>query len=210
MKRLFKIVCALFLGFSLCACSSNEDESIRKVVSGYFDALHEGNLQKAQGFCDKSFDDETGLSETTDTLAKQLKELDLGDAFNSEANTFIQTMIKSTVQEYEILNYKVDGDKATVNLDVTGINTLTLDLTQAQQDGVAELSTYINDNMDSLNEILNDKGEEAMKQKIVDEASVILFGKMNEVIEKSPTQTKTVQVTLKKTDGKWLLTAANQ
>lgn len=208
MKRLFKIVFTIIICLSLSACSSNQDESIRKVVSAYFDALHEGDLQTAQSYCDKSFDDETGLSKITQTLSKQLEDLKLGESFNKEANNFIKTMVKSTVQDYEILNYQINGDIATVNVDVTGINTLTLDLTQAQNDGISELNTYMTDHTDELNKILNDKGEEAMKQEIVDQASVILFGKMNEAIEKAPTQTKTIQIKLKNEDNEWKLTSS--
>ena len=208
MKRLFKIVCTIIICLGLSACSSNQDEPIRKVVSAYFDALHEGDLQTAQTYCDKSFDDETGLSKITQTLSKQLEELNLGESFNKEANTFIKTMVKSTVQDYEILNYSIDGDTATVNVDVTGINTLTLDLSQAQNEGISELNTYMTDHTDELNKILNDKGEEAMKQEIVDQASVILFGKMNEAIEKAPTQTKTIQIKLKNEDNEWKLTSS--
>lgn len=206
-KRLllfFTILCLLFTG-----CTTNEEKPIKNTVSGYLDALQNGDNEKAQSFCDQSYYDALGIQSFTTSLDAQLKEIDLGEDFNKDATAFVKKVIMKSIQSYKIINYTLDNDTATVTVDITGIDFQDVNIKTAEENALTAYGTYIEDHLTELNEILNTKGEEVMKEELTKQLSAMLFNSLNTEIDKTKPKERTVDFFLKKIDGEWKLASPN-
>lgn len=199
----------VILSFIFTGCAVNDKDAIYGTVSGYLDALQAGDLEKAQTYCDKSYNDALGIDSFSSNLEAQLKEVALGEDFNKDVKQFVTDVTKKSIQSYEIQNYKQDEDSATVTVDITGIDLADVNMNQAQQNAMQEYTQYLTDHFQELNEKLNKDGEEAMKALLVKELSSMLFKNMNTEMDKTKPKTRTVDFYVKKIDGKWLIASQN-
>ncbi|MBP3871786.1 MAG: DUF4878 domain-containing protein [Faecalicoccus sp.] len=204
MKKRLLLFLVIF-SFLCSGCAVNDKDDIYKTVSGYLDALHNGDLTAAQSYCDKSYNDALGIDSFASNLDAKLREIDLGEDFNKDAKQFIIDVTKKSIQSYEIKNYKQDGDSATVTVDITGIDLADVNMTQAQQNAMQEYSQYMTDHFAELNETLNNEGEEAMKSILVKELSSMLFKNLNTEMDNTKPKDRTVDFYVKKIDGKWMI-----
>lgn len=199
----------LILSFLFTGCTSSEKDAIYKTMSGYLDALKDGDFESAQKYCDASYYDALGIQSFTSNLDTQLKEIDLGEDFNRDAKEFVKNVTMKTILKYEIKDYTQNDDTAVVTVNLTGVDLSEVNVKKAQENAMQEYTQYMTDHFTELNEILNTKGEEAMKEVLVKELSSMLFNNLNAEMDKTKPKERTVDFYLKKIDGQWKVASPN-
>ena len=117
----------------------------------------------------------------------------------------VRKLVKKAYKSFEIQDIKIQEDSASVTAKITlGYDP---EASSDVSDETIELvKEYQSEHYDELVSIYTQEGEKAMYKKIYNDLIPIIVGKMQEDIEKSTGSEEKTILTLKKTDGKWLVT----
>lgn len=177
MKRIVKIAIALCLCLSLVSCSKNEPQ---KVVDGFLNAVKHRDFKKAAQYYGADIDE---LSDSFDELSEQAESV--SPAVRKMLNKFID---KLTGFEYDILQTKIDGDKAEVNVRIKTYDFGSL------------VSKFMSDYLlESIGLAFSGADQTEVERKIVD----LLNDMIDEMKDKDYVETTTFYLTKK--DNKWII-----
>ena len=173
MKKLKKFIALSLLAISLVAfVGCNKTESPKEVVSEYFEDI---KFNAENELVNNAIETENGEEEV----------------FTKETEEALKELVKKL--EYTVGDEKIDGDKATVNVTVKGVNLLEL-VTNTMNDamGATVGAIFSNKEMDDkeINNIVNKTLLENIKKAKVDE--------------------RKGTVTLNKRDNKWKLSTDDE
>ncbi len=186
--------------------SASDKKAAKKVVKQYFDALNDGDLEKAKTYYSDSVNDDSGVAELDETLSESLEDLGLGDGFNDSAKEFMTNTVKNFFREYEIEKVSMVGNTAKVTVTVTGVDEDALDF-DSYEDEVDELmNTYIDENTARIQQLIDEKGEDEAQQVVITELSQKLFEFLNQKVNDADSTTYTYSLKLKKQGGSWKIT----
>ena len=175
MKKLVSILLISILVFSLSACGS---PSPTEVTTTFLDAV---KAQSTEDMADIYKDGSWSLSEEAG------EEADLED-LDEMSQYFQETVLPKLLEyDYEILEEKIDGDKATVDVKIT-----TYDLGNAFTAFFGEYLTQ------AFALAFSDTSEDA-----IEELGISIFKEKVDAMEK--TFTKTVTIPLSNVDGAWVI-----
>jgi len=131
-----KIIVLLFLAAGFAACNGKTDQgSPTAAIDGMFTAMKNGNMDDIKKFITKQdvamIESAEKLMSSIDSLAIQKMKTKMADQFKEKVKDM----------KYTLKNEKVDGDKATVDAEVTEegkVNTQTFNL--VKEDGAWKIS----------------------------------------------------------------------
>lgn len=172
MKR---IICLILGCLLLTGCQPVNEEAAKAPVTGFLNAIQEGDLTKAAEF---EADDLTGMNslvEDTGEFDALLEKAGLGEAFNAQAQEFQKKETALAVQTYEIESVSGHGSTATVKAGITGIPVSELDPETMMKDIEQELS-------DDIHAYAQQHPEESDQGKILGDLGKIIFDRMYEKI----------------------------
>ena len=231
-KRMKKSLCllgALMIGaaviFSGCGSSgsgaaekSSPENEVAAVVDGFFTTMQSGDLSKLTEYCTEDvlasqqldgFADAEGFENafygSLDLESMGLTQDDLSDEAKAAITGLGDTVIKNLIGSYEISDIAVNGDTA----DVKGTVTYGYDTNyDVDFDAISE-SAISDEQMNEIAEIYANEGEAAAKKKFVNELVPVLMTKYGEALLATEGATDTLEATVTKTDGKWMITEMN-
>ena len=181
--KIMAIVMAMLLTLSFTACGG-EKGAIKKVITGYYNAMFEYDLEKAQEYINPESDqyDKIGSGISSSPLSQMgVQDEDMEDIMDD-----FKKLIK-----YKVKNIDIDGDTATATLEVK-----TPDFESING------NEMMNEYMEKKNIDRSDiKSGEDAKDLMKD----VLKWMVNEKAPKLDKVTQTSEVTLDKVDGKWLI-----
>lgn len=162
MKKISKLVFVFLFAFTMFGCQS-EGDAPKKVVSSYLDCIKDKDLAGAAEVSGENFS-------------------------NPEVNTdMINLMFQKF--DYSIKNVELDGDIATVTVDVTNV--------------------YFNDVRDKARDQAKEKHED-FDSKTNEEKNTLILEELKPLVEETEAVTKTVPVVLgKDEEGNWKMAATN-
>jgi len=172
--KLLSILCVLFI--VLCGCSSPKikTDSPKATVTSLFDLVKEGKYNDL------------------DKVADNIKDYNLGIAKDGTTKPITDTLIKATGKvKFTINEEKIDGEKATVKVDVDypDINKV-----------LKEMAKEVDEMMKSMKSTeKGDLDEEAVLKKMEESIKKKLEGNLE-------TLHSDITIDIIKKDGKWLIT----
>ncbi|WP_294730970.1 hypothetical protein [uncultured Faecalibaculum sp.] len=172
MKRLTGLILGCLI---LAGCQPVDEEAAKAPVTGFLDAIQEGDLEKAAQFEADDIQGMSSLVEDTSEFNALLKDAGFGEAFDTQAQEFQKKETALAVQTYEIESVSGHGNSATVRARITGIP-------------VNEINpeTMMEDIQDTLSEDIQAYGEahpdQTDQEKILGDMGKIIFDRMYEQI----------------------------
>lgn len=208
-------------GGSAAAEKASPETEVAAVVDGFFTTMQSGELSKLTDYCTQEVLDNQELAGLTEaegfdemfyeSLGLEemgISEDDISDEAKAAISKMSDTIIQELVGSYEISDISVNGDTATVNGTVTyGYNTdFDIDIDGINNEVMSEIP---DDQMSEYAEIYTNDGEAAMMAKIMNDLMPTLLDRYTQALTESEGETDTLQATVTKTDGKWLISEMN-
>lgn len=210
-KRLITILLTVFTVMLLTGCNGDQ-KAVTETAEGFLTAMVNNDLDAAGQYASEEFmNSETMKMMDPEYLADvfyaqmgQEKE-DMGEEAQAAVDAYVQNVVKKAYRSFEIQDIKIQEDSASVTAKITlGYDP---EASSDVSDETIELvKEYQSEHYDELVAIYTQEGEKAMFKKIYNDLIPIIVGKMQEDIEKSTGSEEKTILTLKKTDGKWLVT----
>lgn len=206
---------------SAAAEKASPETEVAAVVDGFFTTMQSGELSKLTDYCTQEVLDNQELAGLTEaegfdemfyeSLGLEemgISEDDISDEAKAAISKMSDTIIQELVGSYEISDISVNGDTATVNGTVTyGYNTdFDIDIDGINNEVMSEIP---DDQMSEYAEIYTNDGEAAMMAKIMNDLMPTLLDRYTQALTESEGETDTLQATVTKTDGKWLISEMN-
>ncbi len=119
MKRIIYLILGCLL---LAGCQPVDEEAAKAPVTGFLNAIQEGDLEKAAQFESADMEGKDSLLEDTSEFDALLKDAGFGEAFDAQAAEFQKKETALAVQTYEIESVSGHGSTATVRTGITGID----------------------------------------------------------------------------------------
>ena len=200
--------------------ASPEDE-VTAVVDGFFTTMQSGDLSKLTEYCTDEvlanqeldgFADAEGFDaafyESLDLESMGLTQEDLSDEAKAAISGMGSTIVKNLIGSYELSDVSVKGDTAEVKGTVTyGYDTnFDIDIDAINNEYMESMP---DEQINELAEIYANEGETAMMKKIINDMVPGLMDKYSEALLATEGQTETLEATVTKTDGKWMITEMN-
>ena len=200
--------------------ASPEDE-VTAVVDGFFTTMQAGDLSKLTEYCTDEvlasqeldgFADAEGFDsafyDSLDLESMGLTQDDLTDEAKAAISGMGSTIVKNLIGSYELSDVSVKGDTAEVKGTVTyGYDTnFDIDIDAINNEYMESMS---DEQIEELADIYANEGETAMMKKIVNDMVPGLMDKYSEALLATEGQTETMEATVTKTDGKWMITEMN-
>jgi len=208
---------------SAAAEKDSSEAEVTAVVDGFFTTMQAGELSKLTEFCTEEVlanQELDGLSDAeafNDTLMESLdlesmglSNDDLSDEAKQSIAGFADSIIKGLISEYAISDISVKGDTA----EVKGTVKYGYD-TDFNIDTDTIVNDYINaymadeEKFNALMDVYMNDGETAMNKQLINEMMPELLGQFTEALMATEGATDDMEVTLTKTDGKWMITEMN-
>jgi len=208
---------------SAAAEKDSSEAEVTAVVDGFFTTMQAGELSKLTDFCTEEVlanQELDGLADVESFNATMVEALnlesmglsedDLSDEAKQSLTDFVDSMVKGLVSEYAISDISVKGDTAEVKGTLTyGYDT----------DFNIDTDTIVNDytenymadeeKMSALMDVYLNDGEAAMYKQLINEMMPELLGQFTEAFMATEGATDDMEITLTKTDGKWMITEMN-
>lgn len=208
MKKKVTILFAAFIfaaSVSGCAGSNTDKEEATKTVDGFFAAMEEGNLKKAESYYTENCEDEFGINGLTDSADQILSSLNMGDTFNEESQEFIKKIVTESFESYHIDNVNMKDGKAVVDLSGICLDFENLTFDSADTDKLSE--DYMNENADELAQIYLEKGNEGLEEAIMNGIVPVIYNELKKSVDQAGTEEYTAVMNLEEKDGRWLISA---
>ena len=208
-------------GGSAAADKASPENEVAAVVDGFFTTMQSGDLSKLTEYCTEDvlasqqldgFADAEGFENafygSLDLESMGLTQDDLTDEAKAAITGLGDTVIKNLIGSYEISDIAVNGDTADVKGTVTyGYDTnfdIDIDAINAEY-----MDSMSDEQINEIAEIYANEGEAAMMKKIVNDMVPGLMEKYGSSLLATEGATDTLEATVTKTDGKWMITEMN-
>lgn len=210
MKRLFSILLAFAMLFSIAGCKGSDKEAVSKAANEFLTACKNGEFDQASKLADSSVSSKLQLNNVDSSITSALGSYSNrgGEKFKKGLDEFVKKVKKAYVQSYTIKD-DYDNDKKSLSaevkiLDQSAISTASSTL----RTKVAELSRkYVQSHLAELQKIYASEGNEAMQNAMLEGMADQMFELLDkEYLAKIPTKTQTWKMTFTDSDKTWKLT----
>lgn len=216
MKKLFALLLAVVMVFSLAACGEakapDRTDAIRTAADGFLAAVEAGDLEKVSEFASEDVMADFNLDQLDGMIDSFFGELGVDPATVDESvteklNAFVDTMKENFLKSYEIKDVSENGGKGIVKADLSlGFNLDEIQNIDLQGDLEGIVSDYMAENMGDLIALASD--EAALMNKVITDLAPVMLDKYSEEMLATDGGTEEVTLTLEEKDGKWLVTDA--
>ena len=211
MKKLVSSLCALALALGMAGCSDNSEETLanaEKTVTSYFDAVQAGDVNQMDTYVVDDFYDPLGIYGIQDEIDDLLEDLDMGDSFDGEAREFVKNAVSGAVTEYEITSSEAgEDDTVTVVVNAQAKDYENVDLTSVESELYTFAEDYATENAERLYQIMNEQGQDAMMEAMMQDIAGTMFDRMEEAFLSAESSSLTINYELTQEDGTWLLSS---
>lgn len=211
MKKLVSLFVAMAFAIGVAGCGNNNEAQIQAatdVVSGYLDAIQNGNLDGAEEYTTDSYIDPLGIDNMDSYMESLLDSLDMGDTFDQEANDFATNAVKAAITSYEINDTKMEEDTISVLVDIDGKDYENIDFTAMESELTIYTQNYANENLNRLMQIYNDQGEDAMMEAMMQDIGGYMFDRMETLFTGAEQKKYQMRFDLVQDENEWKIKAA--
>lgn len=211
MKKIVSLFVAMAFAIGVAGCGNNNEAQIQAatdVVSGYLDAIQNGNLDVAEEYTTDSYIDPLGIDNMDSYMESLLDSLDMGDTFDQEANDFATNAVKAAITSYEINDTKMEEDTISVLVDIDGKDYENIDFTAMESELTTYTQNYANENLNRLMQIYNDQGEDAMMEAMMQDIGGYMFDRMETLFTGAEQKKYQMRFDLVQDENEWKIKAA--
>jgi hypothetical protein len=210
MKRLFSILLAFAMLFSIAGCKGSDKEAVSKAANEFLTACKNGEFDQASKLADSSVSSKLQLNNVDSSITSALGSYSNrgGEKFKKGLDEFVKKVKKAYVQSYTIKD-DYDNDKKSLSaevkiLDQSAISTAS----SALRTKVTALAKeYAQNHLAELQKIYASEGNEAMQNAMLEGMADQMFELLDkEYLAKIPTKTQTWKMTFTDSDKTWKLT----
>jgi hypothetical protein len=210
MKRLFSILLAFAMLFSIAGCKGSDKEAVSKAANEFLTACKNGEFDQASKLADSSVSSKLQLNNVDSSITSALGSYSNrgGEKFKKGLDEFVKKVKKAYVQSYTIKD-DYDNDKKSLSaevkiLDQSAISTAS----SALRIKVTTLAKeYAQNHLAELQKIYASEGNEAMQNAMLEGMADQMFELLDkEYLAKIPTKTQTWKMTFTDSDKTWKLT----
>lgn len=214
MKKIFALLLAVVLAFSLAACGEakapNRTEEIRTAADGFLGVIESGDFEKLAEFASEDVISDFHLDQLSGIADSFFSELGIDpsvvdDSTKEKITGYVDTMMENFLTSYEIKDVsETDGKgivKAELNLGFSLDEIKNMDLS-SELEGI--VSDYLAEHMGELAALASD--ETALMNKVITDLAPVMLDKYSEKMLATDGGTEEVTLTLEEKDGKWIVT----
>ena len=214
MKKIFALLLAVVLAFSLAACGEakapDRTEEIRTAADGFLGVIESGDFEKLAEFASEDVISDFHLDQLSGIADSFFSELGIDPSAVDESTkekitAYVDTMMENFLTSYEIKDVsEKDGKgivKAELNLGFSLDEIKNMDLS-SELEGI--VSDYLAEHMGELAALASD--ETALMNKVITDLAPVMLDKYSEKMLATDGGTEEVTLTLEEKDGKWIVT----
>ena len=214
MKKIFALLLAVVLAFSLAACGEakapDRTEEIRTAADGFLGVIESGDFEKLSEFASEDVISDFHLDQLSGIADSFFSELGIDPSAVDESTkekitAYVDTMMENFLTSYEIKDVsEKDGKgivKAELNLGFSLDEIKNMDLS-SELEGI--VSDYLAEHMGELAALASD--ETALMNKVITDLAPVMLDKYSEKMLATDGGTEEVTLTLEEKDGKWIVT----
>lgn len=210
MKRLFSILLAFAMLFSIAGCKGSDKEAVSKAANEFLTACKNGEFDQASKLADSSVSSKLQLNNVDSSITSALGSYSNrgGEKFKKGLDEFVKKVKKAYVQSYTIKD-DYDNDKKSLSAEVKILDQSAISsVSSTLRIKVTELSRkYVQSHLAELQKIYASEGNEAMQNATLEGMADQLFELLDkEYLAKIPTKTQTWKMTFTDSDKTWKLT----
>ncbi|WP_352403770.1 hypothetical protein [Kandleria vitulina] len=210
MKRLFSILLAFAMMFSIAGCKGSDKEAVSKAANEFLTACKNGEFDQASKLADSSVSSKLQLNNVDSSITSALGSYSNrgGEKFKKGLDEFVKKVKKAYVQSYTIKD-DYDNDKKSLSAEVKILDQSAISsVSSTLRTKVTELSRkYVQSHLAELQKIYASEGNEAMQNATLEGMADQLFELLDkEYLAKIPTKTQTWKMTFTDSDKTWKLT----
>ena len=210
MKRLFSILLAFAMLFSIAGCKGSDKEAVSKAANEFLTACKNGEFDQASKLADSSVSSKLQLNNVDSSITSALGSYSNrgGEKFKKGLDEFVKKVKKAYVQSYTIKD-DYDNDKKSLSAEVKILDQSAISsVSSTSRIKVTELSRkYVQSHLAELQKIYASEGNEAMQNAMLEGMADQLFELLDkEYLAKIPTKTQTWKMTFTDSDKTWKLT----
>lgn len=210
MKRLFSILLAFAMMFSIAGCKGSDKEAVSKAANEFLTACKNGEFDQASKLADSSVSSKLQLNNVDSSITSALGSYSNrgGEKFKKGLDEFVKKVKKAYVQSYTIKD-DYDNDKKSLSaevkiLDQSAISSVSSTL---RTKVTALAKEYAQNHLAELQKIYASEGNEAMQNAMLEGMADQMFELLDkEYLAKIPTKTQTWKMTFTDSDKTWKLT----
>lgn len=214
MKKIFALLLAVVLAFSLAACGEakapDRTEEIRTAADGFLGVIESGDFEKLSEFASEDVISDFHLDQLSGIADSFFSELGIDpsavdDSTKEKITGYVDTMMENFLTSYEIKDVSETGGKgivkAELNLGFSLDEIKNMDLS-SELEGI--VSDYLAEHMGELAVLASD--ETALMNKVITDLAPVMLDKYSEKMLATDGGTEEVTLTLEEKDGKWIVT----
>ena len=210
MKRLFSILLAFAMLFSIAGCKGSDKEAVSKAANEFLTACKNGEFDQASKLADSSVSSKLQLNNVDSSITSALGSYSNrgGEKFKKGLDEFVKKVKKAYVQSYTIKD-DYDNDKKSLSAEVKILDQSAISsVSSTSRIKVTELSRkYVQSHLAELQKIYASEGNEAMQNAMLEGMADQMFELLDkEYLAKIPTKTQTWKMTFTDSDKTWKLT----
>lgn len=198
---------AALLGVTLLfagGCGANpEAEAVKTTADSFLKAQQEGNLDEAAKYMTESAVQDMGtMSELRDSLSMYEEAGVSGDTLD----TFMDSMLKAyrlIWEKYEIGDVKVDGETATVMVEVTGVPMEVMEKEMTEEFGANVAGQWAEDHMEEIQNYAAGHTEEETFAWLMDQMLPAAGKEAEAKMDESERKASDYRLTLNKEGDDW-------
>ncbi|HAH75295.1 MAG TPA: hypothetical protein DCL62_03885 [Kandleria vitulina] len=210
MKRLFSILLAFAMLFSIAGCKGSDKEAVSKAANEFLTACKNGEFDQASKLADSSVSSKLQLNNVDSSITSALGSYSNrgGEKFKKGLDEFVKKVKKAYVQSYTIKD-DYDNDKKSLSAEVKILDQSAISsVSSALRTKVTALAKeYAQNHLAELQKIYASEGNEAMQNAMLEGMADQMFELLDkEYLAKIPTKTQTWKMTFTDSDKTWKLT----
>ena len=210
------IIMVAMIALCFAGCGSNV-KAITAAADGMLSAIQSGDLEKVAEYASGEIISEGDLAmmDAMKTFSEDMiRELGASDeTVSDEARKAIDdlgtTILTAYVKSYEIGEVQEEEDAGYVACNIVyGYDPEALENIDYTQEVTSMVQNYTNEHLSELVQILNEQGQEALAQKIINDIMPDLCDLISGLILSTGEKTEKAILKVENIDGKWLVTEA--
>lgn len=211
MKKLLSIAAAVCMSFTLAACSGSaapavdkNEEEAKEIITSFFTALQEGDIEKANTFANEDVVSELSkITESFSQLEDMLDQYGADDETKAKFTSIIPLFMKSVFEKQEFVETEKVTDTAyAFKIKNTGVNVEALN----NVDQAFDTDAFLNENMDELTEKAQSEGYDAAMSWMMGKLGDYMIENLNTYISDQAKEDNELNCTVEKVDDKWTIT----